>query len=252
LEQSSKYVSRKSRHYWQLINPGKWSANMIVAFEVVITLIFLGLLVWSVKYGSTACLGSLLGGYFLSGFDWLWCTAGFWNATFNSELTMIPGLNIQGITYPYTIGFLWAIGFGLLPLIVSKYYETLRMYLGRLHFPVIFAGAVLTDMVVEIICVHWLGLWTYHQSPEFLLFSWNWSNAWFLGGILTASYYGMAYARKWGVLSDAAGFSLSSETIWKGLFVPTALILTPAAIITPLQLFWFSAMTPWITSGRPF
>lgn len=225
---------------------------MLVAYEIIITLVFIGFLLWSIRSANACYLGALFGGYMLAGFDWIWCTAGFWNATFNSELTMIPGLNIRGVQYPYTIGFLWSIGFGFLPLLASRFYGVISQKLGALHLPTVFVAAVITDMVVEIICVHLMGLWTYHQQPEFLFFSWNWSNAWFLGGILTASYYGMAYAKKWGVLPDTAGIHLTRDSTWQGLLVPVAAILAPAGIFTSLQLFWFSAMEPWVASGRPF
>lgn len=225
---------------------------MLLAYEIIITLLFIGFLVWSLRTGNACYLGALFAGYMLSGFDWIWCTSGFWNATFNSELTMIPGLNIKGVEYPFTIGFLWSIGFGFLPLLASRYYETISSKLGALHFPTIFIVAILTDMIVEIICVHFMGLWTYHQKAEFLFFSWNWSNSWFLGGILTASYYGLAYARQWGVLPDTSNLCPAHQATWQGLLVPTLVILGLAGLFTSFQLFWFSAMEPWIPVGRPF
>jgi hypothetical protein len=110
---------------------------MLLTYEIVITLVFLAFLAWSIRSANACYLGALFGGYMLAGFDWIWCTAGFWNATFNSELTMIPGLNIQGVEYPFTIGFLWSIGFGFLS---TAGVEILRCHIDQTRKPALAHG----------------------------------------------------------------------------------------------------------------
>lgn len=67
-------------------------------------------------------LGALLGGFFLFAFDWIWCGKWFFNATFNADLTMIPGIHIMEQRYPIAVAFNWALGF--LPLLLSKLHST--------------------------------------------------------------------------------------------------------------------------------
>ena len=73
---------------------------------------------------------------------------------------------------------------------------------------------------------------------------------WFMGGLLTASYFGLASVEKWVAIPEGAGLALNSETTWKGLLMPAAAILTSAFLLGTLQLFWWSAVHPWVESGR--
>jgi hypothetical protein len=188
----------------------------------------------------------------LSGFDWLWCSRGFWNATIAPSLTMIPGIHILDQRYPFSICFIWALGFGFLPLIASKYHDRIGRTLGKLHFPVILLAGAVTDWVVEEICISGIGVWSYHQAPKYLLGGVVWSNAWFMGGLLTAGYFGLARVQKWAAIPDRAGLSLSKESTWKGMLMAAGTILTAAFLLGTLQLFWWSATQPWIESGRQF
>lgn len=225
---------------------------MLKGYEIVITVLFVAVLVWAIRSRNPINLGAVLGGFMLWGFDWLWCSRGFWNATTATELTMIPGLNILGIRYPISICFIWSVGFGFLPLVASKYYDPIRRSLGKMHLPVVLLVAALIDLVVEAICISGIGVWAYHQAPEYLLLGVVWSNTWFLGGLLTASYFGLARVQKWTGITDGAGLSLSSETTWKGVLMSAATILTSAFLLGVVQLFWWSATHPWIESGRQF
>jgi hypothetical protein len=225
---------------------------MLAAYEIVMTLAFVAVLAWALRSGNPVNLGAILGGFMLSGFDWLWCSRGFWNATIAPGLTMIPGIDIQGQHYPFSICFIWAVGFGFLPLFASKYHDRLGNRLGKLHFPVVFIAAAIIDLAVEAICTGGIGVWTYHQAPQYLLAGMVWSNTWFLGGLLTASYFGLARVQKWAALPPGERFSLSRENTWKGLLLAAGTILTSAALLSVGQLFWWSATKPWVESGRLF
>jgi hypothetical protein len=225
---------------------------MLQAYEIVITVLFLGVLVWALRSRDPINLGAVLGGFMLFGFDWLWCSRGFWNATTDQSLTMIPGIHILGQQYPVSICFVWSVGFGFVPLMASKAHDSIGRTLGRLHFPVVLAVAALIDLVVEAVCISGLGVWSYHQAPEYLLYGVVWSNTWFLGGVLTAAYFGLARVRKWAAIPEGAGLALTSETTWKGVLMAASTILLPAFLLGTAQLFWWSAMHPWIESGRQF
>lgn len=225
---------------------------MLVAYEVVVLVLFLLILGWAVRSRDPINLGAVLGGFMMSGFDWLWCSRGFWNATIAPSLTMIPGLHIQGVEYPFSICFVWAIGFGFLPLFASRFHDRIGSVLGPLHFPAVLTVAALIDLIIEGIGVSVLGAWTYHQAPEYLILGMPWSNFWFLGGVLTASYFGLARVRKWAAIPAGAGLSLSSDSTWKGMLMAASAILTPAFLLGTLQLFWWSATHPWVEAGRPF
>src|SRR6516165_4447545 len=225
---------------------------MLLGYEVIITALFVGVVVWVLRSRNPFDLGALFGGFMLYGFDWLWCSRGFWNATVAPDLLMIPGLNILGQRYPITICFIWCIGFGFLPLIASKYYEPIRRTLGIWHLPTVFVVSAIIDNLLEGLCVSVIGVWTYHQMPQYLLLGVPWSNAWFLGGLLTASYFGLAWTRKWASIPEGAGFVLTSENTWKGFLMAAGTILTPAALLGFLQLFWWSASHPWTASDRLF
>ncbi|HVJ05372.1 MAG TPA: hypothetical protein VM578_06855 [Candidatus Saccharimonadales bacterium] len=225
---------------------------MLGVFEIVMTVLFLGALVWALWSRSPFNLGAILGGFMLFGFDWLWCSRGFWNATVAPSLIMIPGVDILGQRYPISIACLWGVGFGFVPLVASKYYGPIGNALGKLHFPVIFAAAAALDIGLEGLCTSGLGVWTYHQAPQYLFLGVVWSNAWLLGGVLTASYFGLAHVQKWAAIPEGAGFAVTSETTWKGVLMAAGTILTFAFLLGVLQLFWWSATHPWVESGRQF
>jgi hypothetical protein len=213
---------------------------------------FIAALIWVLRSRNPVNLGALIGGFMIFGFDWLWCGKGFFNATFNQNLFMIPGIHILGEQYPFAVACNWAVGYGLMPLIASRFHDTLSKKLGALHFPVVFAACAVIDLSIEIFLVSGLGVYTYHQAPQFLLVGVAWSNAWLLGGLLTLSYFGLAYIQKWAAVPVNAGFSLGSETTWKGLAPAAGAIWTAAFFLTVLQYFWYSAATPWVESARLF
>jgi len=64
-----------------------------------------------------------------------------------------------------------------------------------------------------------------------------------LGGLLTASYFGLAHVQKWAAIPEGAGLALNSENTWKGVLLSAGTILTSAFLLGVLQLFWWSART---------
>ena len=120
--------------------------NAVPFYEPVSIALFLLALGWALRSGSPINLGAVLGGFLLFGFDWLWCSRGFWNATVAQNLIMIPGLHIQGQRYPIAIACNWSVGYGLLPLLLSKCHGAISRSLGVWHLPVML---VLFASVIE-------------------------------------------------------------------------------------------------------
>jgi hypothetical protein len=224
----------------------------MLIYEILSAVFFAIALIWAIRSKNPLYLGALVSGFLLFVFDWLWCGRDFFNATFNTNLTMIPGLNILGEQYPFSLAFNWAIGFGLLPLLLCKFHNTLQTKLGLMHFPVILAFAAAVDLLMEVALVTGLEVYTYHQSSEYLLWGVPWSNLWFGGGLLALPYFSFFYVQEWVPINARVGFSLKNEATWKGFFMSAAALWVPFFFLTVLQLFWYSAAAPWITSGRLF
>ncbi len=225
----------------------------MVAYQAVSFLSVLAVLVWALRSRNPFNLGAILGGFMLWGFDWLWCSRGFWNATTAGGLIMFPGLHIQGVTYPIAVACNWCFGYGFVPLLASKFYPQISRALGVWHVPVVLLVGAALDMAVEWTLIVPLGVYEYHQAPQYLFFGGPvWSNTWMLGGLLTAAYFGLHFAAKWAALPERAGFALNAETTWKGVFMAAWAILTSAFLLGVAQYFWFSAVSPWVGSGRPF
>jgi hypothetical protein len=221
-------------------------------YEIVSVLAFLGALGWAINSRNPFNLGAVLGGFFLFVFDWIWCGKWFFNATFTGDLTMIPGIHILGQQYPIAVACNWSVGFGLMPLLLSRFHGALSAKLGVLHFPVVFAVAAVLDMLAEVPLVSGLGVYTYHQAPQYLLWGVTWSNLWLGAGILALPYFGFAYVQKWAAIPPNAGFALNSETTWKGILMAAATLWASFFIMGVPQIFWYSAVAPWVESGRLF
>jgi hypothetical protein len=224
----------------------------MVIYEIISSLVFLVALVWVYRTRNPFYLAALVSGFFLFVFDWLWCGRDFFNATFNQELTMVPGIDVLEQRYPWAVAFNWSVGFGLVPLLLSKYHGSWSAKLGALHFPVVLAVSAVADIAIEVSLVTGLGVYTYHQAPEYLIWGVPWSNLWFGGGLMALPYFAFHYCQKWTDLPPDAGFSLSQESTWKAFFMATAALWVSFFALTIPQIFWYAFATPWIDSGRLF
>ena len=89
-------------------------------YEIVSIGAFVAALVWALRSRDPINLGALFGGLLIFGFDWMWCSKSFFNATFTTELFNIPGLHIRGESYPFAVACNWAVGFGLIPVLAAQ------------------------------------------------------------------------------------------------------------------------------------
>lgn len=227
--------------------------TVALIYEIVSFVSFLAVLVWAIRSRDPLNLGAIVGGFMMWTFDWLWCTRGFWNVTVEQNaLIPMPGLEIQGVRYPLAAACNWAVAFGFIPLLLSYRYEPIRRALGILHLPVMLVAFGVFDVLVEALVVNVLRVYAYHQEAKYLFMGVAWSNVWLLGGYFTAAYVGLAHVRRWIALPKQAGISFGQEATWKGIYLGIAAIITPAFTLGMFQLWWWSAVSPWTESGRPF
>lgn len=221
-------------------------------FEGVSVVLFLLVLGWIWRTRNPLYLGAYLGALTVYGFDWMWCTKGFFNATFNPDLIPIPGMNVQGITEPYAIPLNYALGFGLVAILLVKAKDWFDAKMGAWHYLAVWIGGGIAIAVYEIPVVYLLEAWTYHQAPEYLFFGFPWSNFWLAGNLVLGSYAGLRWCGRWAALPDRAGFALKAETTWKGLVLGGIPIWAAFYATQLIQMFWYGAVDPWVPSGRPF
>lgn len=171
--------------------------STIRIFEIVSAVLYVAALVWVVRMRKPLYLGAFIGATLVWAFDWAFGTNGFFHVTFNEHLIPIPGLNNQGITEPLVVPLNYAIGFALPAILWARGDATLRRKFGAWrHLMILLAGAV-GVAVYEIPVVHVLGIWTYHQRPEFLILGFPWSNFWFAAGLLGGSAILLSYVQRW-------------------------------------------------------
>ena len=221
-------------------------------YEIISVLLFVVALGWAIGSRNPFNVGAIVGGFFLFVFDWIWCGKWFFNATFDPGLTMIPGIDIHGQQYPIAVACNWSIGFGLVPLLLSRYHGAISGKLGALHVPVMFLIGAGVDVMAEVPLVSGLGVYAYHQAPQYMMWGVPWSSFWFGAGLFALPYFGFAYTQKWAAIPANAGLSLGSETTWKGVLMASATLWASFFIMTVPQMFWYSAAQPWIDSGRLF
>lgn len=222
-------------------------------FEIVSIVIFVIAAVWLYRQRNPLYMGAFLGALTVYGYDWMWSTKGFFNATFNPDLIAIPGMNVMGITEPYAIPLNYAFGFGIPPVLLVMAKDWFDRKFGVWHYAVIWLMGVVAIALYEIPVVHILKAWTYHQKPEFLIYGFPWSNFWLAANMVMFSYAGLRWAERWAALPARAGFALNRETTWKGYVMGIGAIWSAFYLTQLIQMFWYgSGMDFYVESGRPF
>jgi hypothetical protein len=263
------------------------TVTTIRIFEVVSLVLYLAALTWVIRTRTPLYLGAFIGATLVWAFDWTFSTNGFFHVTFNEHLIPIPGLNNQGITEPISIPMNYGIGFALPAILWARNDAALRRRFGAWrHLMILAAGAVGVG-IYEIPVVHVLGIWTYHQRPEFTILGFPWSNFWFAAGLLGGPAILLAYVQRWvegadggpggqvratdaaevnalagsshgATIATAVRASTSTgwggtERVWRGVVLGAMPIWAAFYLSYMVQLFWYAAATPWITPYvRPF
>ena len=225
----------------------------ITIYQIISTLLFIVAFVALIRTRNPFVVGALLGGFLLFVFDWVWVGKHFFNATFHPDLITMPGIDILGHRYPWAIAFNWAVGFGVIPLLLSnRFYQRWSGALRVWHFPVVLAVAGIGVILLEEFLVSILHVYTYHQAEHFLVWGVPWSNFWFGGGLIALPYFAFHYVQKWAPVNTYAGCSLFSENTWKAFFMASAATWMSFYVLYVIQIFWYSAAQPWVESGRLF
>ena len=226
--------------------------NMLV-FEAVVFLCYFAALRWLWRQQKPVYLGAFFAGTLTYIFDWVWVGKSFFNARFNDELTMIPGMTIQDISYPIVLLPAWGLAFGLLSVLLVMSAPALQRRFGllmTLALVWLIGGASMT--LLEEVLVSGLGIYTYYQKPEFLLIGVPWSNIFLSGNLMVLCYLGLFWMQRWADLPETLPFGVSDERCWKGLVMGALPIWGAFVLVFILHLFWYGATDPWIESGRAF
>lgn len=220
--------------------------------EAVIGLTFLAVLWWIGRTRNPLYLGALIAGTLCFVFDWTWCARSFFNATFNPDLMAIPGITTQGVFYPWCVAPAWGLAFGLPTALLVQASGWLDRKLGIFSYVLIWAGGGLLMVAIENLLTGVLGIYTYHQKPEFLLGTVPWSNVLLSGNLFLFCYLFSRSMYRWAALPAGVGFSPGNELARKGVLMGALPIWGAFVISYIIQLFWYGSADPWIESGRPF
>ena len=225
---------------------------IVKSFEIVTLLLWLYSLWWTLRTRNPLFLGALLGATLTFGFDWSWIQKDFFNVTYNPDLFWLPGLGMMGIREPLVIPLAYGMAFGpfVVMLVMSKDWFDKKFGLGG--YGVVWLIGAVGVMAYEIPVVHILEIWTYHQHPEYMIYSVPWSDIWLAGNMVGISYAGVRWMERWAQLPENLGFGLNQETTWKGLVMGAMPIWTAFYLTYLIQIFWYSYATPWIEGVRAF
>ena len=225
----------------------------IRVFEAISVVLFAIALRWVWQQRDPLYLGALLGAAGVFVHDWFWATNGFFRVTFNQHLIGIPGIGINGLTEPLSVPLNYAFGFGIPAILYTKNKKRMDARFGRWQYPLLWLAGAVGVGIYEIPVVHILGIWEYHQTPGFELLGFPWSNFWLAANLVGGSCVAVASMARWADLPERAGFARRDETTWKGLVMGSFAVMTTFYLTAMLQLWWYSAATPWSgPSPRPF
>lgn len=220
--------------------------------EAVIFLVYFVVLVWVLRRRDPLALGAIVAGTLCFVFDWAWCARSFFNATFNPDLIPIPGISVQGLFYPVAVAPAWGLAFGLPAVLLAQAGDWLDRRFGVLSWVLIWLVGGVGMTLAENLLTGVLGIYTYHQKPEFLLGTVPWSNILLSGNLMLLSYLFFRSMQTWAALPGGVGFALHNTLARKGLVMGALPIWGAFVIAYVIQLFWYGAVDPWVESGRPF
>ena len=122
---------------------------MMRTFEAVSVVLYLGVLLWIWRTRNPLYLGAYLGGTTVYGFDWMWCTSGFFNATFNPDLIPMWGINVMGVTEPFAIPLNYALGFGLVAILLVRAKDWFDRTMGVWHYLAVWLYRIARNKVYD-------------------------------------------------------------------------------------------------------
>jgi hypothetical protein len=235
------------------------SVVVVRAFEALCVGVWLGGLYWVWRQRRPVYTGVYFGSSTLMVFDWVFNTNWFFRVVYAEQF--IPLWKIQGVVQPVALACTYAFFFGAPVLMLVNRREWLDRKLGAWGYAAVFAVGALLDLAFEIPVVR-LGLWTYYQEPAFLLAGVAWSNFWYSGLLMVASYAAARLAVRWGTGTGAAPPAMAGEAElkflgrdeawWRGFAIGAAAIWAAFYVCLSVQLAWYGATQPWVASPRPF
>jgi hypothetical protein len=219
------------------------STLIVRGFELLCIGLWLVGLVMVRRMRSPVAAGIYLGSSTLMVFDWVFNMNWFFRVVYAEAF--LPLWTIQGVKQPIALAANYAFFFGVPVLLLVRYRAQLDRLFGSWGYVAVFLLGALLDLSFEIPMVK-LGIWTYYQAPAFLLGGVPWSNFWYSGLLLAASYGAARLAVRWAEPKE------DRESRWKGFAMGTAAIWSAFYLCLSLQMVWYGVTQPWVAGPRPF
>jgi hypothetical protein len=226
--------------------------EIVRTYELLSVLLYLASFLWLRSTRNPVYVGALFGATLVFGYDWVYCSKYFFNVTYNPDLVWIPGIEIMGVHEPMAIPFAYGMAFGPFAVFLTMQRDALDRAFSVWNYAVVWIIGAIGVMLYEVPVVHILHIWTYHQQPGAMLWGVPWSDIWLAGNLVMISYAMLRWMERWAAIPVGAGFSLGSETTWKGFVMGGVSPWVAFYITFVIQLFWYSVAQPWMNAGRPF
>lgn len=219
------------------------ATGWIVGYQMLSGVLALGGLVYLLRRRDPLHLGLYLGSAVGGGvFEWIFDTRWYFNLTPDERL--VPLWRVDGVPAPLAMIFFYTFFFGIPLVLLLEHSDALFARFGRrgcyLGLTLVAAVGVLA---FESFNTSVIGVYAYHQRPEFLLLGMPWSNLWFSPLIFCFAFWGALRAR------DLARAAPAGST---ALALGFAVLVTAYFAAATLNGIWYALATPWTESGRPF
>jgi len=227
-------------------------------FELLCLVLWIAGLRWVRGTRHPVYAGAYLGSTLLFGFDWIFNSNWMFRVEFDPKF--IDLWRMHGVSEPLAMALNYAFYFGAPVVLLVHFRERIDRRFGARGYLVIFLLGAAALPVFEIPMVRWLKLWTYYQSPGYLLGGVPWSNIWYSGVLTVTCYAATRLAVRWAspvrqaVPAGRVAVSpeITADDRWKGVLIGAAGIWAAFYVSTLFQIVWYALTQPWIATPRPF
>lgn len=234
------------------------SALTVRLFELLCLTLWLAGLRWVRGTHNPVYAGAYLGSTLLFGFDWIFNSNWMFRVEFDPKF--IDLWRMHGVSEPLAMALNYAFYFGAPVVLLVHLRDRIDRRFGSRGYLVVFLLGAAALPVFEIPMVRWFKLWTYYQSPGYLLGGVPWSNIWYSGVLTVSCYAATRLAVRWAspdrqpvaVGGPARNREITPDDRWKGLLVGAAGIWAAFYVSTLVQMVWYALTQPWTATPRPF
>ncbi|HWI63309.1 MAG TPA: hypothetical protein VNT75_15840 [Symbiobacteriaceae bacterium] len=220
-------------------------------FELVCLIMWTVSFLWVRRTKNPVFAGLFWASTALMIFDWVFKSEWFLNVSYDPRFFAI--LQIDGVRHPLALAMNYGLFFGMPSLILMANRAAVDRRFGGWTYLLVFLFGAVLDAAFEI-PMGGLGLWTYHQAPQYLLGGVPWSNLWYSGMMMTATYGAGRLALRWTespALGSSAGARMAGaalsdrETWWRSFATGFAFSVAAIYLCFSVQLyFWYGLVQP--------